>query len=63
MYLFLMDARKKTYVPLQEWKKVLRSSSEAAKNLFFFFLAFLFLNWELITLLCSNYSDEYLKIC
>ena len=29
----------------------------------FFFLAFLFLNWELITLLCSNYSDEYLKIC
>ena len=61
MYLFLMDARKKTYVPLQERKKVLRSSSEAAKNLFF--LAFLFLNWELITLPCSNYSDEYLKIC
>lgn len=40
MYLFLMDARKKTYVPLQERKKVLRSSSEAAKNLFFGFSFF-----------------------
>lgn len=35
-----MDARKKTYVPLQERKKVLRSSSEAAKNLFFFGFSF-----------------------